>query len=224
MKHNISLSLIFIVLSFYSAFGQTYNWGSITDSSKHIAGANLGWEYTAIAGVNYSYKLPLKMPVFIQTGFSIPFGKNVVDDFKANIGLGGQIYENKNFHSILTLNTIYKRYTNELVTLNQVGLDIKTLNGFYKPKWFVATEIGLELGLSTHFKHSETYKQNIYANVQDGWYKPISAGIMNFGVQSGYSFRQSDLIFRIGYFKSITSNVNALIPYYVTLGYNLKIK
>jgi hypothetical protein len=224
MKHKIYLSLLFFFLSFHFAIGQTYNWGTLNDSTKHIAGANFGWEYAAIAGVNYSYRLPIKIPVFLQSGLSFPFGKKFLDDFKANIGLGGQVYENKNFHSLLTLNTIYKRYTNELVTLNQVGLDIKTINGFYKPNWFVATEIGLDLGLSTHFRHSETYKQNIYADVQDGWYKPISAGIMNFGVQSGYSFRQSDLIFRIGYFKSITSNVNALIPYYVTLGYNLKIK
>jgi hypothetical protein len=224
MKYKIYLGLLFVVLSFNSAIGQIYNWGSITDSSKHIAGATLGWEYAAIAGVNYGYKLPVKIPVFVQTSFSVPFGKNVIDEFKSNVGLVGQLYSKKKFSSILSLNTVYKRYANELVTLNQVGLDIKTLNGFYKPKWFVATEIGLELGLSTHFKHSETYKQNIYADVQDGWYKPISAGIMNFGVQGGYSFRKSDLIFRIGYYKSITSNVNALIPYYVTLGYNLKIK
>jgi hypothetical protein len=224
MKHKTYLSLLFVVLSFHFAIGQTYNWGSITDSTKHIAGATLGWEYAAIAGVNYSYKLPVKIPVFLQTSFSIPFGKNVLDDFKSNVGLVGQLYNKKYFNSIFTLNTIYKRYANELVTLNQIGLDFKTINGFYKPKWFVATEIGLELGLTTHFKHSETYKQNIYADVQDGWYQPLSAGIMNFGVQSGYTFRQSDLIFRIGYFKSITSSVNALIPYYMTLGYNLKIK
>lgn len=224
MKNKNILSLIFTVFSFHFVIGQTYNLGSITDSTKHIAGANIGWEYAAIVGLNYSYKLPIKMPVFVQTGFSIPFGKNVVDDFKSNIGLGGKLYNKKNFHSVLTLNVLYKRYSSELVTMNQVGLDIKTLNGFYKPKWFVATEIGLELGLSTHFKHSETYKQNIYAEVKDGWYKPLSAGIMSFGVQGGYSFKQSDLIFRIGYFKTITSSVNALIPYYVTLGYNLKIK
>ncbi len=224
MKHKISLSLLFLFLSFHSAIGQTYNWGSITDSTKHIAGVNLGWEYAAIVSVNYSYRLLVEKPIFLQTGFSIPFGKNVMDDFKLNVGLGGQLYSKKNFNSIFTLNAIYKGYANELVTMNQIGLEIKTINGIYKSRWFVATEIGLALGLSTHFKHSETYKQNIYSDVQDGWYKPLSAGIMNFGLQTGYSFKQSDLIFKIGYYKTITSSINVLIPYYVTLGYNLKIK
>jgi hypothetical protein len=224
MKYKKHLSLLIVVFTIHSAIGQTYNWGSVTDSTKHIAGVQLGWEYAVIAGVNYSNKLPVKMPVFFQTGFSIPFGNTVVDDFKSNIGLSGQLYTKKKFNAIFALNTIYKRYANELVALNQVGLEIKSLNGFYRSRWFVATEIGLELGLSTHFKHSEIYKQNIYADVQDGWYAPLSAGIMNFGVQGGYTVRQSDLIFRIGYFKSITSSVNALIPYYVTLGYNLKIR
>jgi len=224
MKHKFFLSLLSTAFTMHFAFAQTYNWRSISDSTKHIAGVNLGWEYSAIAGVNYSYKLPFKIPVFVQAGFSIPFGKSVADDFKSNVGWGGQLYYKKSFYSILTFNAQYKRYASELVTLNQIGLDMKAINGIYKPRWFVATEIGLELGLSTHFKHSETYKQSIYSNVQDGWYKPLSAGIMNVGVQTGYSFKQSDLIFRIGYLKTITSTVNVLIPYYATLGYNLKIK
>jgi len=223
MKNRFFLILFLTVFSSHVVIGQIYNWESITDSTKHIVGASLGWEYTAVVGVNYSYKPSLKLPVFVQTGISIPFGKNVIDDLKSNIGLSGKMYRKKSFHSILSLNAIYKRYASELVKLNQVGLDIKTVNGFYKSKWFVAAEFGLELGLSTHFKHSETYKQNIYADVQDGWYKPLSAGIMNFGVQTGYSFKQSDLIFRIGYYKTISSSVNVLIPYYMTLGYNLKI-
>lgn len=224
MKKKNILSVLFAAFYFNFAYGQAYNWGSITDSTKHIVVGNIGWEYAVIAGVNYNHKLPFKMPVFVQTGFSIPFGKNVIDDFKSNIGLSGRLYHKKSLHSILALNVLYKRYSSELVKLNQIGMDIKTLNGFYKQKWFVAFEIGVELALSTHYKHSETFKQNIYAEVKDGWYKPLSAGIINFGAQSGYSFKQSDVIFRIGYFKSITSNVNALIPYYVTLGYNLKIK
>ena len=224
MMNRFYLNIILAVFSSHFAIGQWYNWDVITDSTKHILGANSGWEYAAFAGVNYSYKLPFKIPAFIQTGLSIPFGNNIADDFKYNLGLGGEMYSNKGFHSILTLDALYNRYASELVRLNQVALDIKTLNGLYKLKWFVATEIGLELGLSTHFKHSETYKQFIYAEVEDGWYKPLSAGIINFGVQGGYSFKQSDLIFRIGYFKTITSSVNVLIPYYATLGYNLKIK
>lgn len=223
MKHKVYLSLLFIVCSFRFAVGQTYNWGSISDTTKHIASVNLAWEYTAIAGVNYSYKLSVKMPVLLQTGISIPFGKIIMDDFKSNIGLGTKLLNKKSFNSIFTLNAIYKRYRNELVNLNQVGVDIKTINGFYKPKWFVATELGLELGLSTHLKHSAIYKQNIYADVQDGWYKPLSAGILQYGIQTGYSFKQSDLIFGIGFYESISSSVNVLIPYYTSIRYNLKI-
>lgn len=216
--------LLSMVASWNFASGQTYNWASITDATKHMAGATLGWEYAGIAGVNYGYKLPFKIPVFAQAALSIPFGKRLVDDMKLNIGLAGRVYQRKRFHSILALNALYKRYDNELVNLQQVGLDVKTLNGLYHAKWFVTTEIGLELGMSTHFKHSEIFRQTIYSEVSDGWYQPVSAGMMNLGIQTGYSFGQSDLTFRIGYLQSITSSVNTLIPYYVTLGYNVKIR
>jgi hypothetical protein len=223
MKYSIPL-ILFLVFSIGFTYGQTYNWSSSIDSTKHIVSANIGWEYSAIAGANYSYKLPFSQSVLLQTGFSAPFGNEVLDDFKTDMGLSGLVYNSKSFNSILNLNGIYKRYSSELVRLNNIGLDIKTLNGIYKSKWFVSSEIGIELGLNTHFKHTDTYKQTIYADVADGWYKPLSAGIMNLGLQGGLSFNKSDLIYRIGYYKSITSSVNVLIPYYMTLGYNLKFK
>lgn len=222
MKH-ILLFFLFLMNASHNVYGQTYHWGSSINSTKHMVSANIGWEYAAIVGAGYSYKLSNKSPLFLQAGISVPFGNNVLDDFKTNVGLSGLLFGNNSFKSILSLNGLYKKYTSELVVLNNVGLDIKTINGIYKPKWFVSTEIGLEMALSTHFKHTDTYKQFIYAEVEDGWYNSVSAGMMNFGLQGGYAFQNSDLIFRIGYFKSITSSVNTLIPYYMTLGYNLKI-
>lgn len=223
MKHLLSIFIFLVLLAPYT-HGQTFNWGNSKDSTRHIVSANLGWEYAAIVGANYSYKLQFKRLIYLQTGISVPIGNNVLDDFKFNLGLSGLVVTKNNFNSVLTINGIYKGYSSELVRLNNLGFDIKTINGLYKINWFVSTELGLDLGLSTHFNHSESYKQLIYAEVEDGWSKPISAGIMNIGLQGGYSFKKSDLVFRIGFYKSTTSSFNVLIPYYTTLGYNFIVK
>ena len=86
MKYALSF-ILFLFLSSYFTYGQTYNWSSSKDSTKHVVSANIGWEYAVIIGANYSYKLPFKKSIFLQTGFSVPFGKNVMDDFKSNLGL-----------------------------------------------------------------------------------------------------------------------------------------
>lgn len=135
--------ILFFIFSAYFTYGQTYNWGSSTDSTRHIVSANIGWEYAVVIGANYSYKLPFKKTVFLQTGFSVPFGNNIMDDFKSNLGLSGLLFRKNSFNSILTVNGIYKTYSSELVRMKNLGFDIKTINGIYKSKWFVSTEIGL---------------------------------------------------------------------------------
>jgi hypothetical protein len=222
MKQILSLA-IFLVFICQNSFAQTYNWGRNMDATQHIVGAQVGWAYAAVVGINYGYKLETEKPIFLQAGFSIPFGSTVLDDYRTHIGASGLLFNKNNFNSIVTINGLHRRYASELVVLNNLGFELKTTNGFYKSKWFVATEIGLELGLPTHIKHSDTYRQNIYAEVADGWYKPVSGAIMNIGVQGGYTFNKSDLIFTIGIFQSVSSTVNVLIPYYTTLGYNINL-
>lgn len=202
---------------------QTLNWANAHDSSKHILGANVGWEYTSFAAVNYSYKLLWTRPVYLQTEISIPFGNQLLDDLKTSIGLSGLLFRKNSFHSIWTIGAVYKRYSSELVRINNLDISMKTINGFYTPKWFLASEVGFGLGLSTHLKHSKNYKEIIYDDVADGWYKPISAGILNIGLQSGYSFKKSDLIVRLGFYQSTSSSENVLIPFYGSIGYNMKI-
>jgi hypothetical protein len=220
---KIIITIIFIVLM-SKIYGQTYNWADSLKSAKHIVSANIGWEYSTIAGLYYGYKLPFKKPIVLQAGISVPFGKKVLDDFKSKVGLQGLVWGKNNFKTILAVNGVYKKYSSELVNLSSLGIELQSEFGIYKHKWFVSGEIGLDLGLTTHFKHSETYKQFIYSEVKDGWYKPVSGAFMNFGIQGGYSFRKSDIVFRIGYIKSITSTANVLIPYYTTIGYNFRIK
>ncbi len=94
--------------------------------------------------------------------------------------------------------------------------------GYYKPKWFVAGEVGFDKAIVTHFKHSENFI-NDFPNTQDGWYEPSTGGNFHYGIQTGYSFKNSDLTLTIGNFITQDFKTTPLIPYYFKLGYNYRI-
>ena len=61
------------------------------------------------------------------------------------------------------------------MTLANFGSDLSSTIGYYKPKWFVATEVGFDKAIVTHFKHSDLFKEH-FPDVKDGWYEPATGG------------------------------------------------
>lgn len=202
---------------------QTINWNSL-DSTKHIINAGIGWDYSLSYSLGYAHKLNSNIPIILQANFSIPSGENLVDDFKTKIGGQIVLLNKSNLKGSITLNGIYRRYENPLVQLQNFGSEIKGIFGYYKPKWFIAGEVGFDKAIVTHFKHSQIFKETIYQDVKDGWYEPATGGNFQYGFQTGYSFKKSDLTFNIGMVTVQDFKTTPLIPYYLMFGYNYRIK
>ena len=221
-KIKIIAITVLSLLSFTNIFSQTLNWENLKDDEKHILNVNAGWEYSFVFGVGYGYKLETKTPIIIEASYSFPSGETIFDDFKTKIGGQINFYQINNFHFNASIHGSYRRIENPLVVLQNFGCDINTIIGYYKPKWFVAGEFGIDEAIVTHFNHSDIYKE-VYPEVKNGWYEPTTAGNFNFGIQTGYSFKRSDLTLRLG--KVITQDfkTSPMIPFYAQLGYNYKL-
>lgn len=204
-------------------FSQSVNWASLKSEQKHIVHINAGWDYGLVYGAGYSYQLKSKMPVLLNVSYSFPSGSKFFDDFKTKIGGQIRLYRISNYQFSVSIHGIYRRYENPLVRLQNFGSEMTAVIGYYKPKWFVAGEVGFDKAIVTHFKHSELFKETIYANVKDGWYEPATGGNFNYGIQTGYSFKHSAITLKIG--KVITQDFKTtpLIPFYLQLGYNYRI-
>jgi hypothetical protein len=204
-------------------FSQSLNWVSLKSKQKHIVHINAGWDYGLVYGTGYSYQLKSKMPILINASFSFPSGSKLVDDFKTKIGGQVRLYRIHNFQFSASIHGVYRRYENPLIRLQNFGSEMTAVIGYYKPKWFLAGEVGFDKAIVTHFKHSQSFKDNVYANVKDGWYEPATGGNFVYGIQTGYSFKQSDITFKIGKVLTQDFKTTPLIPYYLQLGYNIKI-
>ncbi|MCG8330863.1 MAG: hypothetical protein MI974_24430 [Chitinophagales bacterium] len=221
---NIIKILLVVCYCFLAhvVFGQAVNWANNSLENKHTVHLNIGWDYGLIYELGYSYQLDSEMPIILNALYSFPSGEDFFDDFKIKLGGQMSVLEHGPIGLSLAVNGIYRRYENPLTTLQNFGGEIATAIGYYKPRWFIAAELGFDKAIATHFNHTDAYRENIYSEVKDGWYNPSTGGNFHFGVQTALSFSQNAFVFRIGRMATENFNTTPTIPYYMRLGYQRK--
>lgn len=206
-----------------NASAQAVNWRSL-ENTKHLISVGIGWDYGIGYSLGYCYQFKSKLPIALTTQFSIPSGEKPFDDFKTKIGARILLLNSTHFKGAVTVNGIYRRFENPLVRLQNFGSEMKATLGYYKPRWFIAGEVGFDKAIVTHFKHPDLYRKTIYRDVKDGWYEPATGGHFFYGLQTGYTFKHSDITLNFG--KVLTQDFKStpLIPFYLMLGYNYRIR
>lgn len=219
---RIYTSLVMSLIIAGDGFSQVINWESLDRQQRHIININAGAEYGFTLGAGYGYQLKSKFPIVLNMEHSFPTGKELTDDFKTKIGGYIRLYQVNNFQLSAKIQGVFRRYENSLVSLLNFGSDMSGIAGYYRPKWFIAGEAGFDKAIVTHFKHSAAYKIN-YPSVKDGWYEPATGGNFYYGLQSGFSFRRNDVYVKAG--KMITQDFSTtpLFPYYLQVGYNIRL-
>lgn len=222
---SIKITLIISALASFlqTSQAQTINWNTLKNT-KYLLHAGVGWDYSLAYSIGYAYKPNTKMPMLLNSSFSIPAGENLLDDFKTKLGTQILLLDKHSLKGSLAVNGIFRRYENPLLTIQNFGAELKGNVGIFKSKWFVAGELGFDKAIVTKLVHSDIYKKDIYTNVQNGWYEPATGGNFMYGLQGGVSFEKSDIVLNIG--KVITQDfkTSPLVPYYLHLGYNLRIR
>lgn len=224
MKYlKISAILFFVLAAVQKGFTQTVNWNNF-QQAKHLIFLETGWEHGLTYGIAYGYRPHSKIPFMLNGHVSIPSGNKLFDDIKVKMGAQVVILNKSNLKGSITVNGVFRTYENSLVRLANIGTEINGALGYFKPGWFVAGEVGFDKAIVTHFKHSDAFKENIFHDVQDGWYRPATGGNFQYGIQTGFSGKKFALAMRIG--KVVTQDFKTapLIPYYLALGFGFKIR
>ena len=211
-----------LILSMDSLVAQTINWASLNDANKNIVSANTGYEYGLIYGLGYGRKFKTNLfPMVANVEYSFPAGDNIIDDFKTKIGVQVSWVEFHNFQFSTKIYGVFRRYENDLTRLVNFGSDLAGIVGYYRPKWFLAGEVGFDKAIATQLKHSNAYKDQ-FSDVVSGWFEPSTGGNFYYGLQTGLSDGKNDVNIRIGKILTQDFKTTPMIPYYLTLGYNRK--
>lgn len=209
-----------LILSISSAKTQTVNWASLNEDNKNIINANVGMDYGVVYGLGYGHQFKTRLfPIVVNIDYSFPSGKNLTDDFKTKFGVQIRWVEYKNFHFSTKINGVFRRTENSFVRLVNFGSDFTGVVGYYRPKWFVAGEVGFDKAIVTQFKHSKMYKDQ-FPGVKSGWYEPSTGGNFYYGLQTGYSFKKLDITLKLGKILTQDFKTTPVLPFYGQIGVN----
>lgn len=222
-KVKVILVMIAALTISTGASAQVLNWKNLEEPGKNILTVNVGLEHGLVAGAGYAYQLKSKIPIVLNTEFSTASGDKLFDDFKAKIGGQVRLLKAGDVHFSAKVQGVFRRNENAFVRMLNFGSDMAAVIGYYRARWFAAGEAGFDKAIVTHFKHSRSYK-DIYPGVEDGWFEPATGGNFYYGLQGGYSFKNSDITVRLGKLLQQDLRSVPLVPYYVSLGFNLKLK
>lgn len=218
---NLKLKITIVFsLSFIFSHAQIINWENI--NKNNMISTGVGIEYGSVYNVGYGHKLYTgKIPLILNAEISIPFGEKKVDDYKTKIGGIVRVLKINNIDLGIKVQGIFRVYNNDFVRILNFGSDLSTTIGYYRPKWFVAAEAGFDKAIVSHFKHTDLYRSN-FPEVVDGWYEPSTGGNFYCGLQTGYSFKKHDIMFKIGKLITQDFETTPIIPFYLQLEYNYK--
>lgn len=220
-KIKIYLVIIITLIVSNLSNAQTLNWSTLNEK-KNILNVNFGIEYGTIYGLGYSHVFRKKrLPIIAQFEYSFPSGNKFFDDYKIKTGVNIRWIEFNKFQFSTRVDGIFRRYNNSFARIINFGSDVSATFGYYKPKWFVATEIGFDKAIISHFKHTQIYK-NQFPGAVDGWYEPSMGGNFYYGIQGGISFSHNDLYLKAGKIVSQDFKTLPMIPLFAQIGYNFK--
>ncbi len=218
---TILVTLIIIVAAAQSGFSQDVNWRAMRMDRPNRLQLNFGYDYGAVTQMSYSHAIALPRPVVVGLHCSVPMGDQLIDDFSIRLGGQMEVVEWRGFSATVKIASIFRRCQNELVRIVSFGADFSMLVGYYDPDWHAAAEFGFDKAIATRLTHSDVMKTYGFSGIRDGWYVP-TGGNFYYGIQGGKTIGNwVDVTLRFGLTDAQFDDENAMLPYYLQLGFGM---
>jgi hypothetical protein len=197
---------------------QEINWRALNPNHKNLIGLHTGIDFSTMYGLNAARLIPGKIPVMIGTEISIPFGKQVLDDWKINLNGQAELWHNTHFSLGIKPGISLLRYESAAARFYNISGNVNGTFGYFRPKWGLATELSYNKPIGTHIHHDLLKTE--YPGIRDGWYSG-AGGVIGAGLKAHVSIRSLRFCLKAGrvfgqYFKN-----NPTIPYYLDVSLGL---
>lgn len=174
-------------------------------------------------GINYAI-LPLEIeyrramifgeegrPLTIGAGVAMPVFNLDLKDYRLDVFLERGIAEKGKLQLRSKLGVIWVHTHMDTQTIGSLGA-LALLNPcLVGEKWNVGLDISYTQIISSHIVHTDLYREVVYADVVDGWYKSTASNI-NLGVDLNRRVKRADLFFKGGISRTGTFNSYLFVP------------
>lgn len=197
---------------------QTLNWATLKDNRSNLAYASYGYDFGVTAQMGYGRTIQTIRPLLVTLDYSMPMGKQWIDDFKIRLGAHVEFLEKNGFSVSGKAMGNFRRHQMSLVRMVSFGGEFALVAGYFKPTYHAAVELSSDGAVVTHMKHSRLMK-SVYSQIHDGWY--LNNGVHYFyGIQAGKTLGDAyELTLKLGK-TNARGNHEDVLPAYVQLGIN----
>lgn len=214
MKSNRLIIIALCCLAAGAISAQEVNYRALSAGQNNLFALHFGADYGTVYGFTYARRLPGERTKLLGLTFSVPFGNDAFDDWKATVHARGELLRLGNFSLDLKPGVTFRRYESAAARVYNFGWELQTGIGFYRPKWFAGVTGGYDGSVASLLRHRNLAEN--YPGIQDGWYR-TTGGNFKFGVKTGLNFRKVGVALHAGKVYGRNFKDNPTLPFYLDL-------
>ncbi|MDX2089442.1 MAG: hypothetical protein SFX73_16435 [Kofleriaceae bacterium] len=213
-------ALLLVAVLASTAHADELNLANTTPARPHIVSVRTGLDHAFVAEVGYDHVFGLCDRVVIAgLDIAVPWAGLDVSDFQVGLGATMPLLERGAWKLLGRLGPTLRGTDTAAAQMTSLGLDARISGGYFRTRGFAAAELGVDWAATTHISHADAYREQVYPDAQDGWYR-ATGGTLRAGLYGGVSFGNVDAVLRVGRPFAIDF-AEQTIPFYVTLGANV---
>ena len=168
MKATYISILLLITVAISTTQAQDVNFRAL-NSSKHLISAHARVDVATNYGFSYGYIFRNRLtPIVIGTEFTVPFGNEILDDWKWKTSIQAEVYKWRNFSVVFKPAFSWRRFETPLAIMQNFRADLSLTAGYSTTTWGLMAVAGFDKSIATRIKHG--LLADYYPGIKDGWY------------------------------------------------------
>ena len=170
-------------------------------AKEQSVGIATGMDYS-ILPIQLSYQVGFnignyKLPFSAGADITIPLFSFDLNDIRVRLTTEMTFLRARNFEIRGGINPVFVNLKTKTQTMSSLGADFHLFTGFTNARWNTGVEFLYNKMFSTYIKNSDIYRDNVFENAVDGWYKNTAANI-RIGFLVNYRIHKFDINLRAG--------------------------
>jgi hypothetical protein len=188
------------------------------EGSRQSFGLDTGLEHALIARAKYVHRIDLGAlsDARLYARATLPFVTPDLGDWAVDGGLRATPIAWGDLRLALMVGPVLRNTATATFSATALGAGATALFGYESARWGLSAEAGYEQMFATNLRHTDLYRDHVYAGAKDGWYA-LTGGTARGGLRGGVRFDAFEIFARAGV--NTTGQLHAQNPpFYFTLG------
>lgn len=192
-------------------------WAQVDEVGPGAVYATTGLDDAFTVGVGYRHVSALwgDRSLVLAATAEVPWAAFDLADHRVLFAASMPLIQHKRWVLAGRVAPTWRRVETQMNTMGAAGLDAGVVGGWTSSRWFVSGLLGVETALATRIVHAEVYREMVYTDAVDGWYR-ITGARLTGELQVGAAFDRTEVALRLGQARDLRLQTGT-IPAFATV-------